>query len=81
MMARQNGPWVVRLQDPELAAWTTPEFLRAGDTYTFTWLFGTSEQHEVTAVANDGWVRVSTPNTSEKWLNASMTVSIERVEA
>ncbi len=77
VMARQAGPWTVRLSDQRVLAWTTPEFLQVGATYTFNWPEGGSEEHRIVAVRNSGWVQVETENDRAKWLNSSVAVSIE----
>ena len=77
VVARQAGPWTVSLSDQPLLISTAPDFLQTGATYTFNWPDGLSEEHQVVAVGNNGWVRVDTEDNRAKWLNSSLAVSIE----
>jgi hypothetical protein len=77
VVARQAGPWTVSLSDQPLLISTAPDFLQTGATYTFNWPDGLSEEHQVVAVGNNGWVRVDTEDHRAKWLDSSLAVSIE----
>ena len=77
VVARQAGPWTVSLSDQPVLVWTTPQFLRVGATYTFTWPGGGSEEHRIVAVHNSGWVQVDTEDDPARWVNSSAAVSIE----
>ena len=77
VQAQQAGDWIISLADRRVVVWTTPEFLQAGLTYTFNWPGGESEEHEVLAVGNNGWVRVDAGEGRAKWLNTSIAVSVD----
>ena len=77
VLARQAGPWTVSLSDQRLLISTTPGFLQAGATYTFTWPGGGSEERRVAEVGDNGWVQTETEDGRVKWLNSSVAVSIE----
>ena len=77
VLARQAGPWTVSLPGDRLLIRTTPGFLQAETTYTFTWPGGGVEEHRVVAVGDNGWVQVETEDGHAKWVNSSVAVSIE----
>ncbi len=75
--AKQRGAWRVGITDLPDVHLAGPPFVRAGGRYEVTWTSGQTELVNVTAVAQDGWVKVE--HHRSRWINVRLARAVEAV--